>query len=188
MSLQKLPELDEPCGAHFTFRDFVECGETWESTGVENTPLQPGTYEALRLLAESVLDPVTKEFGRPTLTYGVACQALSSLIRHNIAPKLDQHAGYEMSAKAKRICDRGGVACDFEIPGTESLIVAKWIVRNVRFDRLYYYGKDRPIHVSANESPKGQCVLVKRDAASSKVVPTVISNDKFLEMKNSEGV
>jgi hypothetical protein len=79
------------------------------------------------------------------------------------------------------------VACDFEIPGIEPLTVAKWIVRNVKFDRLYYYGDNRPIHVSASESPKGQCVLVKREAASSKVVPRIISNEKFLEMKISKG-
>jgi hypothetical protein len=28
------------------------------------------------------------------------------------------------------------------------LEVAKWIVQSLPFDRLYYYGKDRPVHVS----------------------------------------
>jgi len=187
MNSPKSPDLDAPCGDNFTFRDFIECSEAWRSTGVENTPAQPETYDALRLLAKFVLDPVASEFGRPTLTYGVASHYLSKSIRKGIAPRLDQHAGYELSSSGNPICDRGGIACDFHVDGVSSLRVAQWIIQHTRFDRLYYYGEDRPIHVSASRTPKGQCVLVKRDGSRSNMIPKVVSTEGFLEMKSFGG-
>ncbi len=34
----------------------------------------------------------------------------------------------------------------------------KWIMQNTPFDRLYFYGDKRPIHVSYSPEPKGECV------------------------------
>lgn len=185
--MRKLPNLDDPCGHYFVYRDFVECGETWQSARVGNTPLQRETYSSLRRLATTVIDPIVDQFGPITLTYGLASGALTKLIKCGIAPKLDQHAAHELSISGDRLCDRGGAACDFQIDGIDALTVAQWVVANTSFDRLYYYGSDRPIHVSATEDPKRQCVLVKRDASSRRVIPSVVSKKTFLRMTNKQG-
>jgi hypothetical protein len=31
--------------------------------------------------------------------------------------------------------------------------VARWIMANLPYDRLYFYGKDRPIHLSHSQNP-----------------------------------
>ncbi len=36
--MYSIPNLDEQCGKYFTYRDFIECGETWLKTGVDNVP------------------------------------------------------------------------------------------------------------------------------------------------------
>lgn len=183
MSSPKLPELDHPCGKHFVYRDFVECCETWRSLNVDNTPEQAETYAALGKLAKLVLDPVADDFGPITLTYGVATRRLIKEIKHDVSPRVDQHSSHERSATGKAICGRGGAACDFFVDGVDSLAVAQWVVRYTRFDRMYYYGVDRPIHVSATDDPKGQCVIVSREEESRRVIPTVISTEKFLALQ-----
>ena len=185
--MQELPSIDDACSRNFVYRDFIECGETWLSSGVSNVPTQYQTYLSLKRLATTVLEPVVSQFGTVELTYGLATGELSKKIKRHIAPKLDQHAAHELSAAGNRICGRGGAACDFRVKGVESLVVAQWLVGNTSFDRLYYYGANRPIHVSAAENPKGQCVLVRRDPSSGRVIPSVISAKKFLEMKNNQG-
>ena len=180
--MPRLPDLDDPCGRHFTFRDFVECGETWQRTQVDNTPAQIETYEALRLLAESILDPVAAEFGHVSLTYGVSCHALSKTIPSRIAPYLDQHASYELTPIGKRICERGGAACDFEVANVDSLGLAQWVVQNTPFDRLYFYGADCPIHVSAAVSPNRKCVIVSRHESTGRVIPRSISVANFVQL------
>ena len=183
MSSPKLPELDHPCGKHFVYRDFVECCETWRLLKVDNMPEQSETYDALGKLANLVLDPVSDRFGPITLTYGLATHRLIKNIRHDVSPRVDQHSSYERSAVGKMICDRGGAACDFVVNGVDSLVVAQWIVEHTRFDRMYYYGVDRPIHVSATDEPKGQCVIVSREDESRRVMPTVVSTEKFLALR-----
>ena len=182
MNLSNLPDLDDRCGRHFVYRDFIECSETWRSLSLDNIPERPETYVALRTLAIVVLDPVSERFGPITLTYGVATHRLIKEIRKDVSPRADQHASYEQSANGKIICSRGGAACDFVVEGVDSLAVAQWVVGHTRFDRLYYYGADRPIHVSATEEPIGQCVIVRREQESRRVLPTVISNEKFLAL------
>ena len=46
------------------------------------------------------------------------------------------------------MCERGGAACDFIVDDEDMREVAEWIVANLPYDRLYFYGSDRPIHVS----------------------------------------
>ncbi len=43
----RIPSLDEPCGQNYTFRQLIECGETWERTRIDNTPRSADTYNAL---------------------------------------------------------------------------------------------------------------------------------------------
>ncbi len=130
-----------------------------------------------------MLDPVTDQFGAISLTYGLAGAPLSRLAAAEVgrvAPKLDQHAAYEVNRFRRRICERGGSASDFQVSGVSSLQVAKWIISNTRFDRLYYYGPERPLHVSAAGAPLGQVVVLKDDAAGRRI-PLVVATQSFLE-------
>ncbi|MDV7106082.1 hypothetical protein R3X26_16915 [Vibrio sp. TH_r3] len=107
----------------------------------------------LHLLQSQILDPLTK-LGEVEITYGFTGQKLLRFILQNspkdIAPKIDQHAAMELNSKGNRICKRDGAACDFYIHGYENKMdeVAKYLCEHLQFDRLYFYGKSRPIHVS----------------------------------------
>ena len=144
----RIPSLDEPCGRHFTFRQLIECGDTWERTRIDNTPQSAESYNALFQLATRVLDPVIDYFGGIKLTYGFASPALTRLITKDIAPKIDQHAACEHGRNGSPLCSRAGAAVDFLVEDEDMLEVARWIAVNCDFDRIYYYGKDRPLHVS----------------------------------------
>ena len=133
---------------HYTFRQLIECGETWERTRVDNTPKSPDTYNALFELATNVLDPVIDYFGGIKLTYGFASPALTREIKGRIEPQLDQHASCELNTRGAPICPRLGAAVDFLVEYEDMYEVARWIAENCAYDRIYLYGKDRPIHVS----------------------------------------
>ena len=150
------PNLDEPAGEHFTFRDLCEVGETWERLRIDNAPSEQGTYDAMRRLTKELLDPLTHALGRPTLTYGFASADLNRHIKSRIAPALDQHGGHDLKRSGALICDRLGQAVDLHIPGRASSEVAQFIVYHTPFDRLYFYGDDRPLHVSVGPSNKGE--------------------------------
>jgi hypothetical protein len=95
-----------------------------------------------------VLDPVVEYFGGIKLTYGFAGQRLTRLMSGRIAPALDQHAACERNARGKPICGRAGAAIDFLVEFENMREVARWIASNCAFDRMYFYGDERPIHVS----------------------------------------
>jgi DNA phosphorothioation-associated putative methyltransferase len=145
---ERIPALDEPCGRNFTFRSFIECGQTQARTGCPNVPRSAQTYNALHALAVQILDPVIEYFGGIRLTYGFCSAELARAIPGRIAPELDQHASHEVNRRGNLICARGGAACDFVVEDEDMLEVADWIIANLAFDRLYVYGADRPIHVS----------------------------------------
>lgn len=143
-----LPSLDEPASQSFTFRDLCECSQTWRLHRPDNQPLQPDTYDAMRRLAEQILEPIARRFGRPTLTYGFAGPALTRLVARRIAPSLDQHAGHELNRRGGLICPRLGQSADVYLPGLDAFELARFVSENTAFDRLYVYGPDRPVHVS----------------------------------------
>ena len=145
---QTIPLLDTPCGVNFKYRDLVECGETWTRTRVDNTPKSPATYNALCDLARYVLDPVIDYFGAIKITYAFAGRSLTKHIPGRIDPSRDQHASCESTAKGRPICGRGGAAVDFLVEFEDMSEVANWVAANTPFDRLYYYDRQRPIHVS----------------------------------------
>ena len=153
---QTLPDLDSPCGQYLTYRDLIECGETQAATGFPNYPKQPDSYTALLELAKNLLDPVIDYYGMIRLTYGFCSPELSRKIPGRIAPKLDQHAACEWNRKGEPICSRLGAAADFIVEDEDMAEVARWIMANLPYDRLYYYGKDRPIHLSHSQNPAGE--------------------------------
>ena len=125
-----IPDLDSRCGAHFTFRDFIECGETQRRLGLANTPKLAATYNALHGLATHILDPLIEYFGSIKLTYGFCSQDLAREIKSRVAPRLDQHASEELNGKGVRICPRGGAACDFIVEDEDMQEVAIWAIDN----------------------------------------------------------
>jgi hypothetical protein len=178
-------DIDQPCGAHFVFRDLVECGETWSRLSAagtaalpfDNLPRAPETFAAMRALCAAVLDPVVERFGRVELTYAFASAALTRHIAGRIHPPLDQHAGHELNRKGKPVCPRLGLAADFLVPGTDSRVVARWIIESTEFDRLYFYEPDRPLHVSVGPDHKRQVVHMRLGPSGRRVPRVVTSPD-----------
>lgn len=148
-----VPSLDSPCGVNFTYRDFVECGETQLKLGCTNIPKLPETFNALHGLATRLLDPLIDYFGAIKLTYGFCSHELGKHIKERVAPKLDQHAAEERKPEGSLICNRRGAACDFFVEDEDMREVADWAVKNLPFDRLYFYGSDRPVHISWSPTP-----------------------------------
>ncbi len=150
---KSVPDLDTRCGASLTYRALIQCGETRQRLGIANLPLNPETYNALHDLTTQILDLVIEYFGSIRLTYGFSSSTLARNIQRGIAPKLDQHAACERGPSGAFLCERGGAACDFIVEDEDMRDVAEWIIANLQFDRLYFYGPNRPIHVSYAPDP-----------------------------------
>jgi hypothetical protein len=178
----RVPSLDQSCGQNLRFRDLIECGETQKRLQLSNLPLKPATYNALYDLSVNILDPIIEYFGSIRLTYAFSSPSLTSKIEGRIAPKLDQHASHECNRVGKPICDRLGAAVDFIVDDEDMFEVAKWVVSNTPFDRLYFYGRDRPIHVSFSESPITQ-VTVMRTTAEGKLLPNTVDTSRFMDFE-----
>jgi len=173
------PPLDQRCGAHLTFRDLIECGETQQATGIANIPEKPETYTALAYLTREVLDPVMDYFGGIELTYGFAGAALARAVPGRNDPKRDQHASYERNTRGNRVCPRGGAAVDFLVPDESMAEVACWVAEHTPFDRLYYYGDDRPVHVSIGPEQHREIVHM-RTSENGRRLPRVIKEPRQL--------
>lgn len=168
-----IPDIDQPCGRFLTFRHLIECGETLSRTGLVNLPKEPESYNAMTELAEQILDPVIEYFGMIRLTYGFCSAGLAKLVPGRIYPKLDQHAAHEKNRLGAPICSRLGAAVDFIVDDENMLEVAQWIVANTPFDRLYFYGEDKPIHVSYG--PNQDRVIVRMlPGKSGRLVPRMV--------------
>ncbi len=178
---KKIPDLDDSCGQYLTFRQLIECGETFDNQSVQNLPDQIETYNSLFDLAVNVLDPVIEYFGMVKLTYGFCSSALARKIPGRIAPKLDQHASCETNRNGNYICSRLGAAIDFIVEDEDMLEVAQWIVVSTKYDRLYYYDSNKPIHISFGPDESRQ-VVIMHQLDRTKLRPQIISNGKFLEM------
>jgi len=174
------PDLGDPCGRFLTYRHLIQCGETQGRTGLANLPRQAGSWNVLQDLAEQVLDPVIDWFGMIRLTYGFCSPELAREIPARIEPKLDQHAAHEVNRRGKPVCERLGAAVDFIVEDEDMLEVARWVAANTPFDRLYFYGSDRPIHVSYGPEQSRQVVRMIA-GKTGRLIPRVTSLQEFLE-------
>jgi DNA phosphorothioation-associated putative methyltransferase len=174
--------LNQKCGRYLTYRELIECGETQTKLGISNMPEQAETFSALYDLARKALDPVIDYFGMIRLTYGFSSSDLSKNIKRGIAPRIDQHCSHEVNSKGKLVCSRGGAAADFLVEDEDMYEVAVWLTENVAFDRLYYYGADRPIHVSIGPESARSIVFVRTDS-SNRRIPVNMKIAKFLESR-----
>ena len=170
--------LDDEAGKHFSFKDFIECGDTWKANPIDNRPVQESSWLAIAQLAKVVLDPVWDKYGKICLTHGFCSTNLAQLISKNpnprIAPQVDQHASCELNTKGNPICRHLGAACDFKIMGKETQMdeAALWIASNLRFDSMYYYGRDRSLHISWGPAMRQMVVLMKTDESVKRRSPT----------------
>jgi len=207
--VQTRPALDDPCGQFLCFRDLIECGETYQGlaaeaggpadeaetqaqakaggqskrrgeAGIDNRPIQPESYTALLELVEQVLDPIIDWFGMIQLTYGFCSPALARQIPGRIDPKRDQHAAHERNRLGNLVCPRRGAAVDFIITDEDMREVAHWVVEHTPFDRLYFYGADKPIHVSHGPERARQVVMML-PGPSGRLVPRTLSVEAFLD-------
>lgn len=180
---QTIPDLDAPCGQYLKYRDLIECGETQACTGITNLPIVPDSYTALYELSRTIIDPVIEYFGMVKLTYGFCSTELARHIPGRIAPKLDQHSAHELNRQRKPICHRLGAAVDFIVEDEDMFEVAKWIYKELQFDRIYLYRPDRPIHVSSGPEQTRQVVLLV-DGPSGRLMPRVITTyDKVMALR-----
>ncbi|MFS1873324.1 hypothetical protein [Enterovibrio norvegicus] len=144
---------------------------------LENQPLHFDSIDALNMLDTDILGPIELQHGSVSITYAFTSNTLKNhLLRHSpgqMAPALDQHAASELNANGKLICKRQGAACDFLVMGFEKRmdIIAQFIITQLPFDRLYFYGKDRPIHVSIGPD-NSRFVQIMKPSNQRHAVPT----------------
>lgn len=138
-------------GKHFHLSEFTR-SQTAARKGIVN---QPGAEDvrALLLLVENVLEPLRMAFGKPVV--------ISSGYR---SPKLNRAIGGSRTSQHCR-----GEAADFEIPGMENIVVARWLQDNVYFDQLIleFYTPGQPhsgwVHCSYREAGnRGEVLTAKR--------------------------
>ncbi len=179
-------DLDSSCGRYFTYRDFVECSDTWQrltaagdpKVGVLNLPRERATLEGIELLCTRLLDPVCARFGRVVLTYGFSSPAFAKRIPSGIAPGLDQHAGAERLRSGRLACARGGQSADIAAAPDVMAEIVHFAATELPFDRLYYYGPGRPVHLSIGPATLRQ-VTVLRTSAAGRRLPRRGSVEEF---------
>jgi hypothetical protein len=129
-----------------------------------------------------VLDPVHDEFGCIEITYAFASRGLDKLVHEQpnaqTSRRHDQHAGCELNKNGKPFCPRLGLGVDFRVPGVDSCMVARWVAMKTAFDRLYFYGTDRPFHVSVGPDNMKQLTLMQK-VKTGFTVPRRISTSYF---------
>jgi hypothetical protein len=151
-------------GKYLSLEEFCTCTQTYARYADQIAPFPKNleeTLPALEALCQYIIDPVIDGFGRDRfkLTYGFCSADLKRWLakkdsvtgkKHGIAtPSLDQHMAHELNRNGRYFCDRLGAACDFRILDLPSDALVDWIVaQGLPFDSLYFYGADRPIHIS----------------------------------------
>lgn len=151
-------------GQYLTLEAFCTCTQTYSQYADQIDPWPQNlreTLPALEALCEHILDPVINQFGREQfqLTYGFCSTDLKRWlakkdpitgVKHGkVSPNLDQHMAHEVNRHGRYYCSRLGAACDFRILNLSSHALVDWIVaQGLPFDSLYFYGAERPIHIS----------------------------------------
>jgi hypothetical protein len=151
-------------GKYLTLEDFCKCSLTYQrySDKIDPFPqnIEP-TISAIKDLNKFVIDPIIDRFGleRFKLTYGFCSIDLKSYLQKKdpitgqkngrVAPELDQHMAHEVNNKGNYYCQRLGAASDFLIKDLATEKLVDWILQaKLPFDALYFYGTDKPIHIS----------------------------------------
>ncbi|HEY9852005.1 MAG TPA: hypothetical protein V6D28_21200 [Leptolyngbyaceae cyanobacterium] len=155
---------DVMLGKYLTLEEFCTCTNTYQKYALKINPFPDNLLEtlpAIQDLNRFVLEPIIDYFGMEnfSLTYGFCSKDLkkyldkkdpeTGLKNGRVSPDIDQHMAHEVNKNGKYYCQRLGAACDFLILGEKSDRIIDWILaQKLLFDSLYYYGADRPIHIS----------------------------------------
>ena len=158
---------------YLTIEEFCTCTNTYSKYKdfINPYPQNPDSIVAIESLFTHLLNPIIDHFGFENfhLTYGFSSRDLikylhkkdpaTGLKNGRICPRVDQHAAHERDRNGNYICKHQGAACDFQIKGVSSAEVTRWIIENLEFDSLYFYGVNaaaptvhRPIHLSYNQN------------------------------------
>ena len=150
-------------GKYLTLEELSTCSQTYQKYAAQIAPYpkNPETITAWQNLAHFIIDPIIDNFGREKfqLTYGFCSNDLRKLLQKKdpitglkngrIDPSCDQHCAHEINQKGQYYCQRLGAACDFRIIDLTSDRLIDWILtQKLPFDSLYFYGINRPIHIS----------------------------------------
>jgi hypothetical protein len=162
-------QKDLKLGKYFTLEAFCTCTQTYQKYADQINPFpdNQASLTALKALHHWIIDPVIDYFSwdRFQLTYGFCSQdlrryleqkdPLTGLKNGRVAPNLDQHIAHEIKKNGQFYCNRLGAACDFRIRDLASDQLVEWILnQKLPFDSLYFYGVDRPIHMSYGPQQK----------------------------------
>lgn len=158
---QIIPKIS--LGKYLTLEDFCLCSQTYQKyqDKIDIVPKNPESIQALKELNKFILEPIIEYFSpeKFKLTYGFCSPSLRKYLdkkdpltgkkNGRIDPSRDQHLAHELNKNNKYYCQRLGAASDFLIIDIPSNQVVEWILeQQLPFDSLYFYGKDRPIHIS----------------------------------------
>jgi len=142
---------------------------------IDNTPRESESISSVILLITDILLPIYRHFGNINITYGFISSELNRYIQKNSPtgtyPSIDQHTASELNNANNHICKRHGSACDFFINGFENKMdqVMLFIVKNLDFDKIYYYGNDRPLHVSVGNKPEKHLQIMNVSANGRRI-------------------
>ncbi|MGK7932447.1 MAG: hypothetical protein AB4041_13580 [Microcystaceae cyanobacterium] len=185
-------------GKYLTLKDFCTCSQTYKKYADKIDPLPKSleTIQALQALNQWIIDPIIDHFDYNNfqLTYGFCSPDLKKYLNQKdpetgikngrIDPARDQHLAHEKNRNNKYFCQRLGASCDFLIKTVPSNQVIDWILAQpLPFDSLYYYGSDRPIHISYGSQHK-------RDiwTFTPKKTPTKKGIEHWVKLVNSYSV
>ncbi|MDB9510990.1 hypothetical protein PN499_07330 [Kamptonema animale CS-326] len=162
---------DVQLGKYLSLHEFCTCTNTYRHYADKINPFpqnSAATIQAIKDLNDFIIDPVIDCFGKDRfqLTYGFCSADLKKYLEKKdpitgikngrVAPKIDQHIAYELNKNGQYYCPRLGAACDFFIRDLSSNELVEWIIsQRLPFDSLYFYGEDRPIHISYGPQHKG---------------------------------
>ncbi|MBD2259597.1 hypothetical protein [Pseudanabaena sp. FACHB-2040] len=153
----------ERLGRYLTLGEFCTCTQTYRRFAdvIDPWPRQDETLQALRDLNHYLLDPLIDAFGWDgfQLTYGFCSVDLKKFLAQRdpvtgkkygrVDPSRDQHMAHERNRNGRLYCSRLGAACDFWVAGVGSDRILDWLLNQaLPFDSIYYYGPDRPLHLS----------------------------------------
>ena len=154
----------------------------------DNTPENTESTEHLNNLISQLLNPLERQFGLLTITYGFTGFKLLKYIKKSspgdMAPEIDQHAASELNSRSNRICKRDGAACDIYVAGYENQmhIIAEYVINELPFDRLYFYGSDRPIHISFGPEHSRYVHVKHRDEYGKRSIGKGATGNKALTL------
>ncbi|MGF1541576.1 MAG: hypothetical protein ACFCU5_14185 [Pleurocapsa sp.] len=179
-------------GKYLTLVDFCTCTQTYQKYAqkIDPMPQNPVSIEALKELNKLILDPIIDRFGQKNfkLTYGFCSLDLkkylakkdpvTGLKNGRVEPSIDQHMAHELNRNGNYFCQRLGAACDFLILNLFSDELVEWILNHkLPFDSLYFYGRERPIHISYGKQHKRDIWTFNRTGQ-----PTKKGIDRWLGM------